>query len=280
MGKALAATDPHAAAAFALADATLGFDLSGLVFDGPAEALRETPIQQPAILATSLACLAALRSRAALPPPDFVAGHSLGEYAALVAADALDPADAIRLVRRRGELMQAHGAGAMAALIGLNRADVAEIAAESGAEIANENAPDQIVVSGLPDAVDRAMALARDRGAKRALLLPVSAAFHSSLMAPVVDALRPMIDAVPVRTATVPLVANVDARPIREPSDLRRELLDQITAPVGWVAVVGAMTAAGVGTFYEIGPGKVLTGLLARCAPGATTITAESLLAP
>lgn len=278
MGRELAAADGGAASVFALADATLGFGLSEVVFDGPADALQETPTQQPAILATSLAYLAVLRERGALPPAAFVAGHSLGEYAAMVAADALEPADALRLVRRRGLLMQEHGGGAMAAIIGLSSALVTEIAQEAGVEVANENTPDQTIVSGRAEPIGRAMALALERGAKRALPLPVSAAFHSSLMAPVVDALGPDIDGVPLRCASIPLVANVDARVIREPDDLRRELRDQICAPVRWVDVVRVLSAAGITTFYEIGPGKVLAGLIARCAPGATVVTAESLL--
>jgi [acyl-carrier-protein] S-malonyltransferase len=278
MGRDLAAAEPAAADLFALADRTLGFDLSGIVFAGPDDALQATPNQQPAILAVSLAYLAVLKERGALPSPAFVAGHSLGEYAALVAAGALSPADALRLVRRRGELMQRHGAGAMAAVLGLPPEAVAAIAAEAGAEVANFNAPEQTVVSGRADAVERAVALARERGAKRAVPLPVSAAFHSSLMAPVVDALGPMIDAAPVRPAAVPLIGNVDARPIAAPDELRRELRDQICAPVRWVDVVRALAAAGVTTYYEVGPGKVLAGLIARCAPGATVVTAESLL--
>lgn len=277
MGQALAAADPAAASVYALADRTLGFDLATLVFTGPADTLQATPNQQPAILATSLAYLAALRGRGLLPEPAFVAGHSLGQYAALVAAGSLEPADALRLVRRRGELMQHHGAGAMAAVIGLPAGAVAEIAAEAAAEVANENAPEQTVVAGRVAAVERAMQLARERGAKRALLLPVSAAFHSSLMAPVVVALRPLIEATPFRAATVPLVANVDARPICHPDDLRQEILDHITAAVRWVDVVRTLTDAGVATCYEIGPGRVLAGLIARCAPGATVVTAEAL---
>ena len=278
MGRAIAAVDPEAAEVFAAADRALGFGLTALVFAGPEEQLQATPNQQPAILATSLAYLAALRARDLLPAPAFVAGHSLGEYAALVAAGALDPIAALRLVRRRGELMQEHGAGAMAAVIGLRPEAVAAIAAEAGAEVANFNAPDQTTVSGRTEAVRRAMDLARERGAKRALLLPVSAAFHSSLMAPVVTGMRPLLEEASLQAASVPLVANVDARPIQAADDLRRELLDQICASVRWVDVVRALSNAGVTTFYEIGPGKVLSGLIARCAPAAKTIAAESLL--
>lgn len=278
MGRTLAATDADAAAVFATVDAALGFALSAIVFDGPEDALRETANQQPAILAVSVAYHAVLRARGLLPDAALVAGHSLGEYAALVAAGALDLGDAARLVRRRGELMTEHGAGAMAAIIGLPPAAVAEVAAEAGAEVANFNAPDQTVVSGHHDAVATVMALATARGAKRALPLPVSGAFHSSLMAPVAAAMRPLLAATPLRRAHSPLVGNVAARPIAEPDTLREELVGHICAPVRWVDVVSTLTEAGVGTFYEVGPGKVLAGLVARCARGARTITAESLL--
>lgn len=277
MGRDLAAAAPVAAEIFATADRVLDFPLSALIFEGSAEELQQTANQQPAILAVSVAYLTVLREYGALPAPMFVAGHSLGEYAALVAAGALTFEDALPIVRRRGELMEEHGAGAMAAVIGLPPAAVAAVAAEAGAEVANFNAPDQTTVSGREDAVERAMALAKERGAKRAIRLPVSAAFHSSLMASVVEALRPMIEAVPLARAAVPLVGNVDARPVREPDELRRELLEQITAPVRWVEVVAALAGAGVTTFYEVGPGKVLAGLIGRCAPGATVVTAESL---
>jgi len=278
MGRAAAATDPGAAAVFAAADTLLGWPLSRLIDEGPEDALTPTPVQQPAIVATSVAYLRALTSRGLLPPPAFVAGHSLGEYSALVAAGALEAVDALRLVRLRGELMQEHGAGAMAAIVGPDAAAVASIAADAGAEVANLNAPDQTTVSGTREAVDRAIARAKERGAKRALPLPVSAAFHSSLMAPVVEGMREPIAAVPLRPVEVPLVANVDARPLTHPDDLRRELLDQICAPVRWVDVVATLTASGVTTFYEVGPGRVLSGLIGRCARGATVVTAESLL--
>lgn len=278
MGKELAAAEPDAAEVFAVADRVLGSPLSQTIFAGPADDLQATPVQQPAILATSVAYLMVLRARNLLPPPAFVAGHSLGEYAALVAADALDFEDALRLVRRRGELMQAHGAGGMAAVLGLPTAAVAAVAAEAGAEVANENAPEQTVVSGPTAAVERAMALARERGAKRAVPLPVSAAFHSSLMAPARDGMRPLLAATAIRPARTPLVSNVDARTISSPEEIRRELVEQIVTAVRWVDVVRAMTDAGVTTFYEVGPGKVLAGLIARCVPGATVVGAEALL--
>ena len=212
MGRELAQLDPEMATLYAAADDMLGFPLSEIIFDGPEAALQETPVQQPAILLTSIAYLHALRNRGLLPDADYVAGHSLGEYAAMVAAGSLDFEDALRLVRRRGELMQEHGAGAMAAILGLAAEDIAAIARDAGAEVANFNTPVQTTVSGRRAAVERAIALAKERGAKRAVLLPVSGAFHSTLMAPVRDAMRPLIDGTAVRAGRVPLVADVDAR--------------------------------------------------------------------
>jgi [acyl-carrier-protein] S-malonyltransferase len=279
MGRELVQLDPEMATLCAAADDMLGFSLSEIIFNGPEAALQETPVQQPAILLTSIAYLRALRSRDLLPDADYVTGHSLGEYAALVAAGSLDFDDALRLVRRRGELMQEHGAGAMAAILGLAAEDVAVIAREAGVEVANFNTPVQTTVSGRTAAVERAIALARERGAKRAVLLPVSGAFHSTLMAPVADAMRPLIDDTTVQAGRVPLVADVDARFLRVPSDLQNELVNQICGSVRWVDVVGALVGAGVTTFYEIGPGQVLAGLIGRCAPEATVITAERMLA-
>jgi [acyl-carrier-protein] S-malonyltransferase len=279
MGRSLAESGPEIAALYAEADDTLGFPLTRIIFEGPEDALQQTPVQQPAILLTSLAYLHALQLRGLLPQADFVAGHSLGEYAALVAAGALDFAAALRLVRRRGELMQEHGAGGMAAILGLAPAAVAAIARETGTEVANFNAPDQTTVSGRAEAVLSAVDLAKTRGAKRAIPLPVSAAFHSSLMAPATAAMAPLLDAARMRPARVPLAANVDARLLVEPDDLRRELKDQICGAVRWVDVVEILRQHGVSTFYEIGPGKVLAGLIGRCAPGATVITAERMLA-
>jgi [acyl-carrier-protein] S-malonyltransferase len=278
MGRDLAAGNPEIAALYAEADETLGFGLSEIIFSGPDEALQQTPIQQPAILLTCVAYLHALRQRELLPDADFVAGHSLGEYAALVAAGALAFEDALRLVRRRGELMQAHGAGAMAAVLGMDPADVAASARDAGAEVANFNAPDQTTVSGRAEAVARAVDLARERGAKRVVPLPVSAAFHSSLMAPVAEAMRPAVAETAFTSGRVPLVGNVDARFLVEPPALRHELIEHICGSVRWVDVVAALSAAGVTTYYEIGPGTVLAGLIGRCAPGATVVSAERLL--
>jgi [acyl-carrier-protein] S-malonyltransferase len=271
--------DPEIAALYSIADQTLGFSLSAIIFEGQEESLQQTPVQQPAILLTSIAYLRALRKQGLLPDASFVAGHSLGEYAALVAAGALEFSDALRLVRRRGELMQAHGAGAMAAILGMPARDVAAVARDAGVEVANYNAPDQTTVSGRADAVEHAIDLAKERGAKRAILLPVSAAFHSSLMAPAEAGMRPLLEATAFQPSRVPLVGNVDARPISEPDDLRRELIGQICGSVRWVDTVATLGQAGATTYYEIGPGKVLAGLIGRCAPDATVHTAERLLA-
>jgi [acyl-carrier-protein] S-malonyltransferase len=213
---------------------------------------------------------------AVLPDPEFVAGHSLGEYSALVAARALDFATALGLVRRRGELMAAATEGTMAAVIGLDleplEAACAEARAVGPVVVANENAPGQLVISGAAAAVARASELAKAGGASRVLPLKVSAAFHSPLMIDAAEGLGPPIDAAAIRTATIPVVANVTARPIREPDEIRAELLRQVTAPVRWIATVESMAAAGVETFVEIGAGTVLSGLVRRIAPTATRV--------
>ena len=278
MGLDLARDQAAAATILNGADETLDFALSDLIFHGPDEELQQTANQQPAIVAVSAAYLVALRDRGLLPEPVAVAGHSLGEYSALVAVDALDLADALILVRRRGQLMQEQGAGAMAAIIGLDIEAVANVAVETGAEVANFNAPGQTTVSGREETVERAMALAKERGARRCIRLPVSAAFHSSLMEPVVEGLRPLIEATPFREATVPLITNVAALPIQHPDDLRRELLDQVCASVRWIDVVERLHRDGVRTFVEVGPGKILSGLISRIAKDARTIVAEDLL--
>lgn len=280
MGRDLAEADPEIAALFLKADETLGIALSEIIFNGPDDALQQTPVQQPAILLTSIAYFVALRKRGLLPDADFVAGHSLGEYAALVAAEALSLDDALRLVRRRGELMQEHGKGAMAAILGLLPNEVAAIASETGAEVANYNAPDQTTVSGRRETVEAAMSLAKERGAKRAILLPVSGAFHSSLMAPAEAGMRPLIAAAAIRAPRMPLAGNVDAALICDPEAIRAELIGQICSSVRWVEIIDTLGKQGVSTYYEIGPGRVLAGLIGRCAPDATVISAERALAP
>lgn len=278
MGQNLAAADPEVAALFEQADAALGFSLSDIIFNGPDEALQQTPVQQPAILLTSIAYLFALKKRGLLPDADYVAGHSLGEYSALVAAGALSLEDGLHLVRRRGELMQQHGAGAMAAILGMEPNAVADVARDAGVDVANFNAPDQTTVSGTAEAVEKAMELAKERGAKRAILLPVSAAFHSSLMKGAEEGMRPYLMAVPMVPPEIPLVANVDAAVLVDTDDIRAELINQICGSVRWVDVVKTLSGEGVTRYIEIGPGKVLAGLLARSAPGSSVETAEKLL--
>jgi [acyl-carrier-protein] S-malonyltransferase len=278
MGRAAAEREPAVAAVFAEADQALGYPLSQLIFVGPAEQLQSTAIQQPAIVATSIAMLVGLERAGRLTPPLAVAGHSLGQYSALVAAGALTLADALRLVAERGRLMQHHGAGAMAAVLNLTTAQVAEVAATAGVELANVNAPGQVTLSGRTEAIEQAMAVAQARGARRVVRLPVSAAFHSSLMQPVVAGLAPLVEAVPLTAPTVPLLSNVDARPLTTPTALRQELLDHICAPVQWVATVEALMSMGATAYLEVGPGRVLSGLIRRIHRAAELTEAETLL--
>lgn len=278
MGRELAEREPLARAVFEEMDAVLGFPLSRIVFEGPEEELAATRNQQPALLATCIAYLRVLEARGELPVPTFVAGHSLGEYTALVAVGSLELADALRIVRRRGELMEMHGEGGMLAVIGLERERLAAIAAEAGVELANENAPNQLTLSGRNEALDHAANLARAAGAKRVVRLPVNAAFHSSLMRPVAEALARDLATVPIRPPRAPLIACSDARVLTDPEELRRELVVQIPTPVRWVDVVRRAMDLGIRTFWEIGPGQVLSGLIRRIAPEATTYTAEQLV--
>lgn len=278
MGRELANQEPVAREVFHRVDDALGFKLSDIIFNGPDVDLIATRNQQPALLATSIAYLEVLKQRGHLPAPVFVAGHSLGEYTALVASGALDLGDAARLVRRRGELMEKHGLGGMIAVLGLEDSVLSEIAIQSGAEIANLNAPGQTTLSGRPADLERATELAKSAGARRVIPLAVNGAFHSSLMRPVVDELRPMIDDTHFGRPNAPLIANVDARPLLEPHELRAELAAQITASVRWVDVVQQAVLGGVDHFFEVGPGKVLSGLIARIAHGMRTDNAEALL--
>lgn len=264
---------------FEAVDDALGFKLSELILNGPADELVKTSIQQPAILTVSVAHFIALQEAGKLPEPTCVAGHSLGEYSALVAAGSLELADAARLVRRRGELMEEHGLGGMVAVIGLDGEKLLQIAEETGVEIANFNAPGQTTLSGRAENLERAGQLAKEQGARRVLPLPVNGAFHSSLMQPVADALWPALQQVEMRAPAAPLLANVDARPLTEPDDLRAELRDHITASVQWIDIIQQANTLGVDTFYEIGPGKVLSGLAPRIVRGCQTIHAEQLLA-
>jgi len=276
MGRDVVERFAAAQAVFDEADQVLGFALSELCFVGPAAELTRTENAQPALLTTSMALLAAAREYAAaehLPGPSYVAGHSLGEYSALVAAGALSFADALCLVRRRGELMAAATEGTMAAIMGLDVSTLHAICSEASdagsVVVANENSPGQLVISGTLAGVERAMALAKARGAKRALPLNVSAAFHSPLMAEAARGLEVAVAEVEqVSVPKMPVISNVTADPLVEPQAIRAELVAQVTAPVRWIASVERMAADGVTHVVEIGPGNVLAGLIKRIAPG------------
>ena len=287
MGRALAETSPAAAAVFAAADEALGEAIGALAWDGPAELLDRTENAQPALLAASMAILAAMRERWAAaglaePVPAVAAGHSMGQYSALVAAGVISLADGIRLVRERGRLMQGSGDGrdgSMAALIGLDDAHLPELVAGAAANgifvIANRNAPGQVVVSGERAAVEAGAELAKALGAKRAIVLPVSVAAHSPLMTGAAAGMAAALADVAFHDPAVPLLANADARPLTTAETCRAELVEHLTAGVDWVAAVQRMTADGVTTFVEVGPGRVLTGLIKRIAPDAETIVAD-----
>jgi [acyl-carrier-protein] S-malonyltransferase len=285
MGRALFDADPNARSIFERADRAAGFALGRACFEGPEEALRLTAVTQPAILATSIACFEAL---AAQGPPEWrqeivcAAGHSLGEYSALVAAGALELEDAVRTVRRRGEYMQdavPPGQGAMAAVLGMALQDVEALCTEAAAgEVlapANLNAPDQTVVAGTASAVNRLSALAKGRGAKRTVLLPVSAPFHCALMAPAQERLAKDLEALRIRDARVPVVLNVTGRPERKAEALRRALIEQVTRPVRWVESVIHMKEMGVESLLELGPGRVLSGLAKRIVPGMPLLNVD-----
>lgn len=287
MGRALADRSPNAAAVFATADEALGAPISRLAWDGPAEELDRTENAQPALLATSIAYLSALRERWAehgVEPgaASFAAGHSMGQYSALVAAGVISLADGVRLVRQRGRLMQASGAGrngAMAAILGLDDGRLPELVAAASAHgtfgVANRNAPGQVVVSGERAAIDAAAEAARELGARKAIVLPVSVAAHSPLMTGAADGMREVLASVDFADPTIPLLANADARPLTTGEACRAELVEHLTAGVDWVAAVERMTAAGVTTFVEVGPGRVLTGLIKRIAPDAEAIALD-----
>ena len=292
MGGALAETSPAAAAVFAEADAALGEPLSRLAWDGPAEELDRTVNAQPALLAASIAFLRAMEERRAAdgrPPlaPAFAAGHSMGQYSALVAAGVVSLSDGMRLVRERGRLMQASGEGspgAMAAIIGLPDERLPDLVAAGSAYgtfgIANRNSPGQVVVSGVRPAVEAAAAAAKGLGAKRALVLPVSVAAHSPLMANAAAGMRAVLAGIAFHDPCVPLLANADARPLTTGDECRAELVDHLTTGVDWIAAVDAMRAAGVTRFVEVGPGRVLSGLIRRIAPDAETIPLDDPGAP
>lgn len=287
MGRALSERSAAAAAVFQEADSVLDEPISRLAWDGPADELDRTENAQPALLATSLAYLAALRERWAeleisVPPPAFAAGHSMGQYSALVAAGVMSLADGLRLVRERGRLMQSSGSGrdgAMAAIIGLDEDRLPELIAAAGAHgtfgVANRNAPGQVVVSGERAAIESSAEIAKELGARKVIVLPVSVAAHSPLMAEAASAMRDVLAGVVFADPTTPLLANADARILTDGEAGRAELVDHLTAGVDWVAAVERMTAAGVTTFIEVGPGRVLTGLIKRIAPDTEAIALD-----
>jgi [acyl-carrier-protein] S-malonyltransferase len=291
MGRDLAEQSPAAAAIFATADEALGEPISNLAFEGPADQLNLTENAQPALLATSIAYLSAAHERAhaqgqTLPNPRFFAGHSMGQYSAMVASSALTLPDGIRLVRERGRRMQASGSGrdgAMAAILGLDDAALPSLvarAAEHGVfAVANRNSPGQVVVSGERAAIEAAAEIAKELGAKRALVLPVSVAAHSPLMAEAAEGMARVLATVDFREPTAALLANADARVILDGDGARAELVEHLTKGVDWVAAVEKMIADGVDTFLEVGPGKVLTNLVKRIAPEATAIAMDDVLA-
>ncbi len=280
MGKALADAFAPARQVFDEVDAALGEKLSDIIWNGPADTLTLTENAQPALMAMSLAAMRVLEQEAGVDPARdaaFVAGHSLGEYSALAAARAFSVADAAKLLRIRGRAMQeaVHvGAGALAALIGIELDDVKPIAAEAASvgicTAANDNGGGQVVLSGEKAAVERAVEIAKTRGVKRAMMLPVSAPFHCPMMQPAADAMAEALSSVTINAPVVPLVANVLARSITQPEDIKRSLVQQVTGTVRWRESVAFMAEAGVTRFYEIGAGTVLPGLIPRIAGGAT----------
>jgi [acyl-carrier-protein] S-malonyltransferase len=287
MGRDLAAAFGAARLVFEEVDEVLKQKLSKLMFEGPAEELTLTENAQPALMAVSLACLRVLASEAGLVLQDkvtFVAGHSLGEYSALAAAGAFSIADAARLLKLRGQAMQKAvpaGQGAMAALLGVEMTLAAEIcaAAEEGPDgrevvsCANDNGGGQVVISGAKAAVERAVEISKTKGVKRAMILPVSAPFHCALMAPAADAMAAAFANTPPRAPLVPLIANVSAAPVSDPTAIRDQLVEQVTATVRWRESVLAMADAGVDSFIELGAGKVLAGLVKRIVPDAAAMS-------
>jgi [acyl-carrier-protein] S-malonyltransferase len=286
MGKALADTYLPARQVFSEIDAALGDKLTKVMWEGPADRLMLTENAQPALVAVSLAAMRVLESEAGVDlarEAQFVAGHSVGEYSALAAAGAISTADAARLVRTRGRAMQRAvpaGAGAMAALIGVDFEQAAAIAAAAAqgqvCQAANDNGGGQVVISGDRAAVERAVAIAKDKGVRRAMMLPVSGPFHSALMQPAADVMRDALAEISIKPPAVPLVANVLARPTSDPQQIAQGLVDQVTGTVRWRESVAFMAAAGVTIFYEVGAGKILSGLVKRIAEGVSAVTVGS----
>jgi [acyl-carrier-protein] S-malonyltransferase len=282
MGRELYDAVPAARLVFEEVDDALGQSLSRLIFDGPEDALRLTENAQPALMATSLAALRALEELSARRLPELgtvVAGHSLGEYSALAAAGSIEVGDAARLLRLRGQAMQSAvpvGEGAMAAILGLELAAVEEVAAAASVagvcDVANDNAPGQVVVSGSRAAVEQAVELAKARGARRSVLLPVSAPFHCRLLAPAAAAVRAALAGISIGMPSVPVITNVAATPQSAPEVVRASLVEQVTARVRWRESLLAMAELGVDTVVEVGAGRVLSGLTKRTLPAVATV--------
>jgi [acyl-carrier-protein] S-malonyltransferase len=281
MGRDLYDASPAARRVFEDADTVLGYPLTAICFEGPEEKLRQTEYTQPAIFTTSLACLAAaIESGRAGRRPAFTAGHSLGEYTALVAAGALSFEDGLSLLSRRAQLMAEAGRttpGTLAAIIGLDETTVQMICAEADVDVCNLNLPAQTVIGGTVANVERAMELAKERGASRAQMLNVSGAFHSRLMRPALQGLQAAIAEADVAAPAVPVVANASAKALRDAEEVRRELEVQVATAVHWHESVTLMAAGGVQTFVEFGPGRVLTGLVKRISPGADLANISAL---
>ena len=275
MGKDLYENSPVARRIFDEADNALGRSLTGLMFEGPVEELNLTINTQPAILTASLACLSAIQELAGpdvIPKPNYTAGHSLGEYTALAAAGVLSVAEAVTLVQERGRLMHEtsqNQQGGMAAVIGLDELTLEEICRETGAYISNVNAEDQIVIAGDKITLARAMDLASARGAKRLITLQVSGAFHTDLMQPAVAGITQAMNEIQFNSPNVPIIANCNAHPLTDEAEIREELIHQMCACVQWKRSMSYLWDAGVTQFYEIGPGKVLSGLIRRICPDA-----------
>jgi len=280
MGRAFAESSKSAAAVWKEADGALGFALSRLCFDGPEEELTLTVNTQPALLTASVAAAAALAERGIAP--QLAAGHSLGEYSALVVAGAVRFADAVKLVRRRGEFMQDAvpvGTGAMAALLGVDLPTAEQVCGEAAqgevVGVANINSPGQIVIAGHRTAVERAVKAAAERGGKKSVLLPVSAPFHSALMKPAADRLAAELERVAVSAPKFPIVRNVDAGVTTSAEDVKPFLVRQVASPVRWTECVERLSREGAGAFLEVGPGRVLTGLLKRTLEGVRGLPVE-----
>ncbi|MEC5267647.1 ACP S-malonyltransferase [Heyndrickxia coagulans] len=283
MGQSVAGASEKAAAVFQKADEKLGMDLSGLIQNGPLDKLTRTENAQPALLSVSTAILQALQEAGI--HADFTAGHSLGEYSALVAAGALSFEDAVYAVRKRGEYMDEafpNGAGAMSAVLGLGRGVLQEVAEEVSSEgetvqLANLNCPGQIVISGTAAGIEKAGALAKERGAKRVLPLQVSGPFHSKLMEPAAEKFKAVLDGIAIRDAAVPVIANVDAEVETGAVDIKAKLIRQLYSPVLWEDSVKKMISLGVDTFIEVGPGKVLSGLIRKIDRSVKTYAVQDM---